>query len=572
MYIDINNKKIRLLNNVLIEQNYQINFKEKKRSIYVYNWNKNELATGPLREVDPQIEFCVQNELKFGYNKNTKIQSIVEGVFYKTFNYKKTVLYNNFNMVKNSQVVMFKKFKIKKNEITFDEELNYIEGFEKFGNIFKDKFLISWNKVDIDRIKIKSYVYDLRTLLVNFARINNAEELLWMDLENVFTKEFSMDEMYYSFLTCEQNMTKWIPIVLYAQNLTFCPLSIFWYRKNSYNVACNYLKYKISQDFNCALPKLQRLIYNKTKINRFLVCPPKGAMITNKEMHMVDLDSSYPSVYLEYYEKSPIIAHQIHCKLIKLLLEEKRKHKYGHKRKAVKMLLNAYGFGFIGADQYETSMFPSDKNLMLHIVALGRKKMDQISKIFLQQGFEVIYGITDSLLLGKGSKHACLQIINQINKNSKWSILKYEKTFNKGFFLSCNDLILESHDCTKIIKGRIFKSLTVPKTIRTFCLKLVERMFLARNNKISHQQFLVMINAHHKDVGINWEQFYTLTKDKEFMISVVNNWDSMNLKKSVVDINLKNAFLSNYNISWKWIYNVWVKQLKNWFSENIVTS
>jgi hypothetical protein len=79
--------------------------------------------------------------------------------------------------------------------------------------------------------------------------------------------------------------------------------------------------------------------------------------------------------------------------------------------------------------------------------------------------------------------------------------------------------------------------------------------------KIEYQKFLEMINDHHKETGVNWEQFYKMTKNREFVINIVNNGH----------INLKNAFLFNCcNINWKMVYNIWIKELQSWFSENII--
>jgi len=120
--------------------------------------------------------------------------------------------------------------------------------------------------------------------------------------------------------------------------------------------------------------------------------------------------------------------------LIKKRIEVKKRYGKGVDEKALKLLANSsYGYlGFFGARWYSLECAES-------ITALGRKYIRSTIEKAEKAGFKVIYGDTDSLVLG-GETEKIKKFLQQINRELPGIMeLEYEGFYRRGLFVGAKD-------------------------------------------------------------------------------------------------------------------------------------
>ncbi len=174
-----------------------------------------------------------------------------------------------------------------------------------------------------------------------------------------------------------------------------------------------------------------------------------------ENIHVLDFKSLYPSILVSYNlspdtldrggEVEVKIDGKVHKftkkrkgfivdvveRLIRKRAEIKKKFGKGVDEKALKTLANAtYGYlGFFGARWYSKECAES-------ITALGRKYIIETIKKAEEEGFKVVYGDTDSLMI-TGETKDIKNFLAKINKKLPGIMeLEYESFYKRGIFVS----------------------------------------------------------------------------------------------------------------------------------------
>ena len=186
------------------------------------------------------------------------------------------------------------------------------------------------------------------------------------------------------------------------------------------------------------------------------VHPPKPGIYEN--LHVLDFKSLYPSILVSHnispdtldpygelkvkingkerrFRKDKGFIVEIVDNLIRKRVEIKKKQGKGVDEKALKLLANStYGYlGFFAARWYCLECAES-------ITALGRKYVRETIEKAGKEGFNVVYGDTDSLLL-VGEKEKIQDFLKKINKSLPGIMeLEYEGFYKRGIFVGADGI------------------------------------------------------------------------------------------------------------------------------------
>jgi hypothetical protein len=541
IYYNSLNKKIFYLNLFYENFGYELTncVKDSKES-FIYDWNNNRklkfrktnLYSRNVLEfnIDLRIKFCNQFKLVFGDEINITNNNIYQiknnvyghkiyGCFVKTFatsNNTFKIYAKEFYVTKNiNQEIFFK----------WDDNMNIYDNkdLKMFMNKYGGRWLIFWNIDDSKRINYNGISFYFVGLVRKFGKYfedsnikneKNKKDLNSMNYEYFYGMtpliKIHQKSMEKCFIHFERLFTR----LLYCQVITRAPICILWNNKNFFNISMDYLKYSISKDYNCVIPPTKKINNEKNKIERYLKCPQKGTLITDMDMIILDFDSFYPSLYLDFWGKnSNIIAHKVHGELIEKILRLKR-NSQGLKKQSMKQLLNTYAFGYLGTNQL---VFPSNKKLMLEIVKKGKFIMDNTACCL--KDINIIYGITDSFLIKKTSLKISLEEINKkINETYKNLLLKTDGiTYKNAFFINSNSYVL----CTNkqinydmdLVKGSELTSTTNPKIFLFMVKKIINYLMKEKKSKIKRGTLIKLIHQVGNETIKNFQNFSIISKN-----------------------------------------------------------
>lgn len=494
----------------------------------VYNWNDNATAKVSRDYLTP-----IKNIQSYERGNDPIMKYAVMGAIQTPKTLDKCVFFKlNFD----GSTVQFQKFSVVNHIVKFSGQVNKISGDEK------NKFLkstdydlkISWtfrNEVNI---------YPLRRLLLHFANMKIGK-LLYMDFERMLQFDYLK-----SFELCKQALSEWLTILLKVNSITNCPISKLWNSKTPHVLAFDYLKYRYCKRANMIIPTItKKTDFQRTKIERFQITPPKGTVISNKLMTMYDFTSFYPNVIIGLCKDSKIKSQIIHRNVLSDLFKKRIESDDRLNIKTYKLLLNAGGFGKFGADEFPGySVFPSNKEFMVKIVNTAREKIEQVIRL---HNLRVIYGLTDSFLID-GTRE--LDVPN----------LKYEGCYRYAFFFNCNTYILYNNDNDMIRKGPIFNSFKYPKVIRDFYLLMVKEFMLHGRSRMSLKEFLEIFNNYMETCEITWDNFFYV-----FKTSIL-----IHIEDSQKSIPLSKAIKGNHRICVSKTFMYHKSEILKWFSSNIM--
>ena len=310
-------------------------------------------------------------------------------------------------------------------------------------------------------------VFMLKTLVLNLEKKFN-------DIIDYVNAEKNGD-----FDTIKRYLTKYFPVIIYLQHMCYAPLSRIWsYYGNSFN----FIKYRYLKENNGIIKNFVRTNLSSVEISKYLHHPTKQEEVTN--LHIFDFSSFYPSIILEYFGQKNY-SYRIHSKIIEDLLIERRKPTCTEsKKRAIKLLLNAFSYGELGKKiQGQYDIFPSNQKFMVDIVTKGKEIMMNVEKAFVDANITVVHGNTDGIIVSTTNLDKCKQIASSFD--GKWMKLIYSGSYNNGIFFSIHDYVLfqsledlfNFNTSAMVLKGECFNSARTPLIVRHFFLKLVHNLF-----------------------------------------------------------------------------------------------
>ena len=271
-------------------------------------------------------------------------------------------------------------------------------------------------------------------------------------------------------------------MAVHLQELTGCP--IYVQSRISMTRIGQYLE--LSHCTGVLLPdELPGREEEATKVDRMTIRPKKGPVTCegdSESLVSVDFDSMYTCAFLALYDEAPpTTAHRIHCIVLKELLNAKRRHAGGPYRAAVKLLLNAYGYGSVG--QRYTRLFPCSLPVMRAVASTANDKMLLTKRNFETApgpGLTILHSCSDSFIL-RGDVAHIQTLVTRHNEANVYHRLRVEGIWSCGFFRHTNCYVLQKapktfNPATDVRKGDWFASCNVPYVARQWAHEAVCRI------------------------------------------------------------------------------------------------
>lgn len=394
-------------------------------------------------------------------------------------------------------------------------------------------------------------IYQLKMLTLKFLPVNKVNSVnVWTQVQYLaYNEHVKGKEIVNAVFEKQKEQFKYFNILLTMHKVTGMPLGKMWNMTNFENTAFALLKYKImnEKEFNMILPSLKpRQFKFEGSLKRFWIPPKNGELIRDKKMHQFDLDSAFPSVYLEFYGNVPYMAHKLHCNVMEKFLNLKRNcnNDGDQKRQAYKFLLNAGGYGTLGGNIIDgLTIFEPNQNVMKSINLKTCEVMERYEHCLKEKINTVtISGTVDGLLVTNcSSLEKCFEVINKLNEKYTYLLMDHEGSFDFGFFLNNNEYYLSNSE-TKQIKRRgvMFNSSTIP----LFCRNVIDGIMnhLKTNDHIQRSDVYNLFKQNLPS-GVECLQQFWFTKEQKGMNIVLycmncfNELKLMYCKDKQIDVN-----------------------------------
>jgi len=320
--------------------------------------------------------------------------------------------------------------------------------------------------------------------LSNTSVVSNRTDKSYVYVYPPHAEDLQESEINASFSETVRLFCRAFEMAVHLQALTGCPL--FMQSRISVTRIGQYLELSHCADAGLLLPDALSVREEEaTKVERLSISPKKGPVTCEGEgesLVSVDFDSMYTCAFLELYDASPPTpAHRVHCDVLKELLNAKRTHGAGPYRAAVKLLLNAYGYGSIG--QRYNKLFPSSLAVMRAVASAANDKM-VLTKRNLETApgcrIVILHSCSDSFIL-RGSVGNIHAWVTRHNEAHAYYRLRVEGDWRHAFFRHLNCYVLQksagSFDpATDVRKGDWFASCNVPAVARQWAHAAVCRI------------------------------------------------------------------------------------------------
>jgi len=330
----------------------------------IFNWNKNvvkklsltgfKTSTTYENHINPWFKYFARTPLEMGQYINVtpninnnpdtlysvKIVEIppvvINGVYY--FVVKELVYYSLFDITN---------YELKwKNQIT-DIIVCSIKLFKRV--IINKQFVITWDFHDTNTGIYLPKQYRLRHLMGQFYKTNNRSLVeQWISMNFVklhpHISATTGNNINNAFRSQKIFGFKYVQILLDIQQETKLPIGCMWGINGANNLAFNFYKYRLMQKMNMVVPTLHPQKKEQLGLakHQFRIEPKK--IVLNSSHY--DLDSAFPSIFLELHENNQLHSYKLHHLIYKRLLTLKRScNNNKTKRECYKLMLNSGGYG-----------------------------------------------------------------------------------------------------------------------------------------------------------------------------------------------------------------------------------
>ncbi len=310
----------------------------------------------------------------------------------------------------------------------------------------------------VEEVKVKSLdnVADYLGVMPKSKRVNLEWYQIpeyWNDKEKrKLVMQYNMDDAKSTYLLGEV----FLPFGEQLTMLTGLPLDQLAMASVGYRV--EWLLMREAFKFNELIPNRVEREYEGYK-GGLVISPKQGV---HENVYVLDFSSMYPSIMIKYNIGpdtlvkgecedcwvSPEVGHKFrkspegfYKRILQRLIQERRevkkamdeakdeftKRKLDERQRAIKVMTNAfYGYmGWLGARWYS-------KEGAEAVTAWGREIISASAKLAEQEGFEVIYGDTDSIFV-KGDEEKVDKLVKEISSKFELEI-KVDKKYKKVFF------------------------------------------------------------------------------------------------------------------------------------------
>jgi len=468
-------------------------------------------------------------------------------------------------------------------------------GFEKgliFTNLEKPQYLFKEfcknffkNRNNVFKDIVAEYFF---INIHNYYRIKYTLETFNKVIEKFNEGNYDSFLQLRAFYFLMKLVCKYIPICLNIQYTTNLP---FKYIINGrLSLIGELLLIKEGMQRNYIFPSDFNEIYNKGTCPRYqfketLIYISKNE---NEGIYGFDLKSAYSSCFCEKYikDKNPIVSSLVN--IWKTLLNKKNKSNFP---RAYKLLINII-YGILNSKSLQ--FIKRNPLLLQNVTSSCKEKMEDIVNLIsnnLRSGkFKKLYGMTDSMYYIADKKNFNLIIKSIEKKLSNFIKLSIEGGWKYGIVFDYNNYIFQYtfgyNQNTDVAKGKWFSSSTIPKTIRMFCFKIVNYLFVNNGISITKIKFIELYEKHKREVSVNFTNFQTSTSfsynnDDHLFIKNRNEREYNSFKDRVYCIYVREngntyieelGFAINYalTIDYWYIYEKYKEKLLNFFEKFIL--
>lgn len=316
----------------------------------------------------------------------------------------------------------------------------------------------------------------------------------------------------------------------------------------------------------------------KMKYDSFKYCVKSGTTIINKSIYSYDFDSCFPSIIVNFCdeEKNPTFALRMHSKCLRWVISEKRKAK-GHRRAALKIILNAGGFGGFN---YVFGMFPKNKLLGEKTVSFSNHLCKEIVRMGEEDlpGFCLLHANTDGIIFTIDHDiNDPLKDIKKLVENENIKLkggfdgYKYGLFFNKNCYILQKGKVFTNGD---VIKGSVYVSKVTPSIILEFnyymTKRIFEGIFMSKGTVSFNERNVMQEYSCFRDGFRNNKRVLTL-EEMVFTKGIKNN--NRRPRHVVVRLRMKHQIhylksyinSTKYNMVRDFFFNDWISTIRsNW--------